>query len=463
MARILLVDDEKIARTLYGDYLTAVGHAVTAVGSLQDAREALAGDRFDAVVTDLILPGGDGMEVLRYVRERHPGVEVVVITGLEKVDPAVRAIKSGAAEYLVKPVAPEALQHAVRRALTTRDLMQENASLRRHVAMLEAGQRIATTLEREKLAAATTSALQSMASASAVVLLERDGTSGLLRLQGASGLPAGREESLVAALIGHLSDARAPRELEGLDASFPRTLSIPAVEGTTVLGHAVLFFDGAEPEWTGETAGYLVRNWALALRNLGRFAAVEDLAYVDDLTRLFNTRYLHLVLDREVQDSLQTQRPFSLLFLDLDHFKSINDTHGHLVGSKLLVETARVVKGCVRDHDVVARYGGDEYVVLLRNTDSGGSLKVAERIRRTMETHHFLAREGLSLKLTTCIGVASFPEHARDKATLLDLSDRAMYRGKRGSRNVVYMAARDLEPLPAERRLGGTGPGGSGA
>ncbi|WP_164000786.1 sensor domain-containing diguanylate cyclase [Pyxidicoccus caerfyrddinensis] len=450
MARILLVDDEKIARTLYGDYLTAVGHAVTAVGTLQDAREVLAADRFDAVVTDLILPGGDGMEVLRYVRERHPGVEVVVITGLEKVAPAVRAIKSGAAEYLVKPVAPEALQHAVRRALTTRDLMQENASLRRHVAMLEAGQRIATTLDREKLATATASALQAMAAATAVVLLERDASG--LRLQGTRGLPSEVEESLVATLISQLADARAPRELEGLDASFPRALSIPAVEGDAVLGHAVLFFRGAGAEWTGETAGYLVRNWALALRNLGRFAAVEDLAYVDDLTRLFNTRYLHMVLDREVQDSLQMQRPFSLLFLDLDHFKSINDTHGHLVGSKLLVETARVVKGCVRDPDVVARYGGDEYVVLLRNTDSGGALKVAERIRRTMETHRFLSREGLSLGVTTCIGVASFPEHARDKATLLDLSDRAMYRGKRGTRNVVYMAAMDLEAPPAERR-----------
>lgn len=451
MARILLVDDEKIARTLYGDYLTAVGHAVTAVGTLQEAKEALAGDRFDAVVTDLILPGGDGMEVLRHVRDRYPGVEVVVITGLEKVDPAVRAIKSGAAEYLVKPVAPEALQHAVRRALTTRDLMQENASLRRHVAMLEAGQRIATTLDREKLAAATAGALQSMASASAVVLLERD-SAFALRRHGTSGLSTALEEPLIAELIGRLTNERGPRELDGLDAPFPRAISFPALEGDAVLGHAVLFFGGTGAEWAGETASFLVRNWALALRNLGRFAAVEDLAYVDDLTRLFNTRYLHLVVDREVQDALQSQRTFSLLFLDLDHFKSINDTHGHLVGSKVLVEAARVVKGCVRDHDVVARYGGDEYVVVLRNTDSGGALKVAERIRRTMETHNFLAREGLSLKLTTCIGVASFPEHAQDKATLLDLSDRAMYRGKRGSRNVVYMAANDLEAPPAERR-----------
>jgi two-component system, cell cycle response regulator len=451
MARLLLVDDEKIARTLYGDYLTAAGHVVTAVPSVADAKAALATDRFDAVVTDLILPGGDGMEVLRHVRERYPGVEVVVITGLDKVAPAVRAIKSGAAEYLVKPVAPEALQHALRRALTTRDLMRENASLRQHVALLEAGQRIATTLDREKLANATLDALESMANASAVMLLEKDPVGGL-RTHGMHGMPDDIHDVLLPKVTERLAGSRSPVELDGLQSPWPRTLAFPAVDGDAVLGHAVLFHDTAPAEHHAETVSFLVRNWALALRNLGRFAAVEDLAYVDDLTRLFNTRYLHLVLDREVNEALQTQRPFSLLFLDLDRFKAINDTHGHLVGSRVLVEAARVLKGCVRDPDVVARFGGDEYVVLLRGTDSGGALKVAERIRRTMETHQFLGREGLSLKLTTCIGVASFPEHAQDKDHLLDLSDRAMYRGKRGTRNVVYMAAQDLEATPAERK-----------
>ncbi|CAM3131879.1 diguanylate cyclase [Corallococcus sp. ZKHCc1 1396] len=453
MARLLLVDDEKIARNLYGDYLTAAGHIVTAVATVADAKAALSAERFDAVVTDLILPGGDGMEVLRHVRERHPGVEVVVITGLDKVAPAVRAIKSGAAEYLVKPVAPEALQHALRRALTTRDLMRENASLRQHVALLEAGQRIATTLDREKLATAAADALESMAGASAVMLLERDPSAGF-RAHGMRGLPQDLHDTLVPVLTERLSTSREALLLDGLQVPWPRTLTFPAVDGDTVLGHAVLFHDSAPPEHHPETVSFLVRNWALALRNLGRFAAVEDLAYVDDLTRLFNTRYLQLVLDREVNEAVQTQRPFSLLFLDLDRFKAINDTHGHLVGSRVLVEAARVLKGCVRDPDVVARFGGDEYVVLLRGTDSGGALKVAERIRRTMETHQFLGREGLAIKLTTCIGVASFPEHAQDKDHLLDLSDRAMYRGKRGTRNVVYMAAQDLEATPAERRQG---------
>jgi two-component system, cell cycle response regulator len=216
----------------------------------------------------------------------------------------------------------------------------------------------------------------------------------------------------------------------------------------------VLLFDAPTTEPASEAASYLARHLGLALRNLGRFAEVEDLAYLDDLTHLFNTRYLHMVLEQELREAERAPEAgnvFSLLFLDLDRFKAVNDTHGHLVGSKVIVEAGRVVKGCVRDRDVVARFGGDEYVVLLRATDSGGALKVAERIRRTMETHHFLAREGLSLSVSTCIGVVSYPEHAQDKATLLDLADRAMYRGKRGSRNVVYMAARDLEATPAAR------------
>jgi len=457
MARLLLVDDEKIARSLYGDCLRGVGHDVTAVTSIQEVQAALARSPYDVVVTDLLLPTGDGMEVLRHVKEHHPGIEVVVITGLDKVDPAVRAIKSGASEYLVKPVAPEVLQHAVNRALATRALLEENAALRRYVCLLETGQRISTTLDRARLTETACTAFLSMGSARAAMLFQADG-SGRSRLLGAQGLAhQGQEASLLAFLAPRLGTSREMRVLDGLPGSWTCALAVPAIEGEDLLGFAVLLYRGAPPEGLAEATGFLARCLALALRNLGRIAEVEDLAYLDDLTHLFNTRYLHLVLDREVKHAQQTQGVFSLLFLDLDYFKSINDTHGHLVGSQLLVEMARVLKGCVRDRDVAVRYGGDEYVVLLRGTDSSGALKVAERIRRTVENHRFLAREGHSLALSTCIGMASFPEHAQDKSTLLDLADRAMYRGKKGTRNVVYMAAKDLEATPPARHSQPTG------
>jgi len=191
-----------------------------------------------------------------------------------------------------------------------------------------------------------------------------------------------------------------------------------------------------------QSATFLCRHLGLALRNLGRLRQVEHLAYLDDLTHLYNTRYLEVAVARELGGG----RPFSLLFMDLDHFKSVNDQHGHLSGSRLLVEVARVLRSCVRDEDVLIRYGGDEYVMLLVGIDSGGGLKVAERIRRAIEDHRFLSREAAPVRVTASIGLASFPEHARTKAELIDLADRAMYRGKRTTRNVVYMASKDLPP-----------------
>lgn len=457
MARVLLVDDEILARTLYRDYLRAAGHEVTAVDSVQRAKEELAAGSYDSVVTDLILPGGGGMEVLRHTKELYPGIEVVVITGLDKVDPAVRAIKSGAAEYLVKPVAAEVLQHAVHRALATRELLRENAALRRYVTLLETGQRISTTLDRERLADTARAAFQGLGLASEVVLFERDTCGRARLLSDASPCAETREDPRLAFLAPHLDGSREARVLERVPGPWSRALVVPAVDGEELLGHAALLYPGAPPEGITEATSFLARCLALALRNLGRISEVEDLAYLDDLTHLFNTRYLHLVLDRELKDAQQTHGVFSLLFLDLDYFKTVNDTHGHLVGSQLLREMARLLKGCVRDHDVVARYGGDEYVVLLRHTDSSGALKVAERIRRTVEQHRFLQCKGYALTLSTCIGVASFPEHALEKATLLDLADRAMYRGKKGSRNVVYMAAKDLEATPPARSSQRTG------
>ncbi|MBX5480291.1 MAG: diguanylate cyclase [Myxococcaceae bacterium] len=460
MARILLIDDEKMARALYGDYLAAGGHEVTAVGTVAEAKDALARERFDAVVTDLLLSDGDGMEVLELVKSNFPSTEVVVITALDKVDPAVRAIKGGASEYLVKPVSPEALQHAVSRALTARQLLRENEKLRQHVALLETAQRIATTLDREKLVQTASHAFAQTTGAATVLLYLRPGRGDAFRLEGVFGSGEGDREAVEAALRPHVESAGTTLQKIAAPDGFTAAWLVPAADGDQIFGHVAVLFRQAPPEEAEQSAQYLARHLGLALRNLGRFAEVEDLAYLDDLTHLFNVRYLDLVLDRELKSAKQTSGTFSLLFLDLDYFKSVNDTHGHLVGSKLLVEVARIIKGCVRDNDVVVRYGGDEYVILLRATDSGGALKVAERIRRTMETHQFLSREGYGLQVTTCIGVASYPEHAQDKASLLDFADRAMYRGKKGSRNVIYMASSGLEATPAARHSVPTGPRG---
>ena len=182
-------------------------------------------------------------------------------------------------------------------------------------------------------------------------------------------------------------------------------------------------------------AQYLAKHVGLAHANTARFTKAEALARTDDLTGLYNDRALRSEIDRLI--AIETQQPFSLVFLDLDYFKVINDAHGHLIGSRVLAEMGRVLRGVVRDIDLASRYGGDEFAIVLPGSDSGEALQVAERVRRAIQDHPFAD----GIRLTASIGVACHPEHGKDRDTLLTMADAAMYRGKRGQRNIVYLAA----------------------
>jgi len=450
---VLLVDDERFARTVYSDYLRAAGYEVEVAEGAESALVQLAYRRFDVLLTDVILPGAkDGLELLDAAKQLDPSIGVIVITALDEVGPAVRAMKAGASDYLVKPVTPEALQVSVQRCLSMKELLAENQNLREHLKLFEAGQRIAATLDRDKLVPMALAALSAQCVTPACALLEPAGDAWVV--SGAHGLDHGEAARVLDAVRPDLAELTRERPVsaptpEGVGPEgHDRILCLPVCDEQRVVGTAAVLVRAPLGEACAEGAAFLARHLGLALANLGRLRQVESLAFVDDLTHLYNTRYLELALERELGGG----RPFTLLFMDLDHFKSVNDLHGHLSGSRLLVEVARVLRACVRDEDVVVRYGGDEYVLLLAGIDSGGGLKVAERIRRAIEDHLFLSREGARVRVTASIGLASFPEHASRKAEIIDLADRAMYRGKRSSRNVVYMASKDLPPVPAGER-----------
>jgi diguanylate cyclase (GGDEF)-like protein len=436
-SKILIVDDDALARQLYGDCLADAGHEVVKVENSIEAAAMLDKSSFDVVVTDLVLPGSDGLSVLADAKRRDPGIEVILITAVDRVDPAVHAMKSGAADYLVKPVSPEALQLAVSRCIATRQLLKENALLRQHLSLVETGQRLATTLDRERLFPLALTAFVEALGPRASVLLARFPDGSMARTSH-DGLTESEADEVTKQVVPVL--ARADGRL-GMIAAGDRSWRLLYAEDAGQIHAVCLLAEPTSLSMAWSNAHFLARHLAIALQNIRRLAEVEDLVFLDDLTRLHNLRFLHVVLDREITNSKQTGSPFSVLFLDLDHFKNVNDAHGHLNGSKLLVEVAGLLKASVRDFDTAVRYGGDEYVVVLRHTDTGGALKVAERIRRSIESHRFLASEGLGLTLTVCIGVASYPEHARDKLAILDCADRAMYRGKQSTRNVIYVGS----------------------
>jgi diguanylate cyclase (GGDEF)-like protein len=179
---------------------------------------------------------------------------------------------------------------------------------------------------------------------------------------------------------------------------------------------------------------------ALALDTMLHLQRVEALSVTDDLTGLYNSRYLNQVLRRESKRASRSGRPLSLLFIDLDGFKSVNDKHGHLCGSRALVEAAGVIRRCARETDVPARFGGDEFALVLPDTGSEGAVAVAERIRERIVAHAFLANEGLTIQLTASVGVATLPDVAASAEGLIKAADTAMYRVKdRGKNGVILM------------------------
>jgi diguanylate cyclase (GGDEF)-like protein len=182
----------------------------------------------------------------------------------------------------------------------------------------------------------------------------------------------------------------------------------------------------------------LVDQTAIAIERASLYQKMTELAITDDLTKLFNTRYLNRTIEIEIQRSSRYHTSLSLIFMDIDYFKQINDHFGHLVGSKVLVEIGQLLIKSLRSIDIVARYGGDEFVVVLPQTPPGAAAQIAERMRKSIEQNTFLKKEGYSLKMTASFGVASYPESAKSKDELIRLADEAMYKVKDQTRNAVY-------------------------
>ncbi|MGI8566476.1 MAG: diguanylate cyclase [Pyrinomonadaceae bacterium] len=224
-----------------------------------------------------------------------------------------------------------------------------------------------------------------------------------------------------------------------------RIVAVPLVCGDRVIGvlEVVRESDGARSFTTSDTAllSALALPLSAALSNAVRIAEAERLSLTDDLTKLHNARFLRQYLTSEIKRARRYNSTVTVLFLDLDDFKRVNDQHGHLVGSHVLVEMAAVILECVRDTDVVARYGGDEFVVILPETGWEQAASVADRVRESIANYVFNGGRNLSLLLTASFGIAAFPQHAQSPQQLIACADSAMYEAKAARKNCIRFAS----------------------
>lgn len=459
--RVLVIDEDEQAAEMTAQILEEEGHDATMVGSLSGAMSHLdagasarAGAAFDVVTCDLVHEEtGVSLDFIERLRSTGDGPSVIVTSAHEDVETAVSALHRGASDYLLKPLDTQRLLLAVARALERRRLHSENTRLKRDLVLFTAGQRILETLDPRQLALRGVDALCVFAGANAVAMIGPD---------------VDHQRGLTEDEAKALSEIDWP--LNWTHRTDPADLS-PALSayGDAILldigeGRAALLLKrartrgGSFREDDEENALFLARHLSTAFKNVERFQKAELEARRDDLTGLVNAKaFASAVRDRvhRAQDAARDAAPgesapasdFGLLFLDLDRFKAVNDTHGHLLGSRLLAEFGHILTRCVREGDVVGRFGGDEFVILLQDVDEAGAVDVAERIREKIESHRFLGREGAKIQVTCSIGVAAYVDGMSADA-LLDRADQAMYLAKSASRNAVRTGA--TVPTPTE-------------
>jgi diguanylate cyclase (GGDEF)-like protein len=195
---------------------------------------------------------------------------------------------------------------------------------------------------------------------------------------------------------------------------------------------------------------------AIALENARHVKRIHELTITDDCTTLYNARHMGFILDTEIYRSQRYNYEFSIVFIDLDHFKLVNDTQGHLVGSRLLAEIGSALKTNCRLIDFAFRYGGDEFVILLPQTSKDNAMNVARRLHKLIRETTWLAAEELNVRITPSVGVAAYPGDSRTKEGLLHLADEAMYLVKNTKRDSVAAANVGILPaLPASAESAG--------
>jgi diguanylate cyclase (GGDEF)-like protein len=185
---------------------------------------------------------------------------------------------------------------------------------------------------------------------------------------------------------------------------------------------------------------------AIAIENARAVERIHELTITDDCTGLYNVRYLYRQLDLEMERARRFHTSFSLIFIDLDHFKVVNDRYGHLVGSQLLADVGQVLRAQVRGVDSVFRYGGDEFTVLLPESDKLAAQETAARLHRALREKVFDMGEGLDLTVRASFGVATFPEDGKTAQEIIRSADTMMYLVKGLTRDSVAVAGFGMVP-----------------
>ena len=464
---ILIVDDDRIICDMLSNALEPA-YKVTTCTKGADALALIDEHDFDLVVTDLKIPDVSGLDVLEYAKRKDEFTEVIVITGHASLDSATLAINQGVYSYLEKPLRIAEFTIQVEKAVASRlfhlrgiELMRQTDDLapdvRMHVheitSLYRFIRKLMLSLEIPEIMRITLfEATKRMKASLAVIQVSLQSCDELYAMPSCGEVTEDAVLSLMSRFPDELRSGTDEYEggcenptriiFKGMQGDVPcfdnvTPISVPMMVTDRVLGSLTVFVDKSDTSQEERSQFlYVFSSIVSSVVDHGYTALqARRQAKTDSLTGISNHRHFHETLDREISRANRRRCDFSLVLLDIDNFKKINDTFGHQVGDAVLVDLTRRIMTMVRAGDLLARYGGEEFGLVLPDTGLEGARILAERILVGISSRpfHFAQR---SVSYTVSIGLAVYEgDKAAGKDFLIAAADRALYDSKEHGKN----------------------------
>ncbi|MFH1777422.1 MAG: diguanylate cyclase [Candidatus Omnitrophota bacterium] len=465
---ILLVDDEPVICETLCAILKDEGYDVIAVRSGKEALKEAEVNAFDLALVDLKLPDMQGLDVLHQLKNVNQNLCAIIITAYPTTESAIRAIQEEAYEYITKPFDISHVKLVIRRGLEDSRLNIENKRLLENLQdekhkleiVLQLGQRMSAILRLDELVDFIVGNVSEILQANICSLMLFNKKTGKLYITGAKGLNQQVIKSTHVAvgegicgwvfnvgmplLVTDIElDNREHIKQQNLQRYHSKSfLSVPIKIKNKPIGVINLADKINQSAFSEDALKFLIiiaHYAAVAIENAKLYERIESLAVTDALTGLYNHRYFQEHLGDEMARFKRYNRPLSLIMWDIDYFKRINDGYGHLIGDSVLRNISRIILENVRKVDIVSRYGGEEFAVILPETVIDKAKVVAEKIREAVENRVFVnpqTEAAIKDVVTISGGIAECIKHI-DKEEFIKRADSALYLAKSEGRNKV--------------------------